>query len=544
MSPTVRRAVGGLAGAAAMIAGVTVLSRVLGFVRYLAQASGVGAGAIADAYNAANMLPNVLFEVAAGGALAGAIVPLLAGPIGRGAKKEVDDVSSAALGWALLVLVPLGLLLAALSGPISDGLAHLSGTATAGLIRFFLLVFCVQVPIYGATVLLYGVLQAHHRFFWPAFAPVLSSVVVIVVYLLYGVASGGERDDPLAAGPAALDLLAWGTTAGVAMMLLPLLVPVARLGVRIRPTLTFPPGVGARFRALALAGIGGVAAQQASVVVIMVLAFARAGAGSYTPYLWAQQVWLLPYAVLVVPLATSTYPRVAAAAARHDDEGFGALSSVTTRAVLAVAVLGAAAVFAAGPQVAEVFAHVASRTGVAHEMAAALVWMAPGVIGFALLFHVSRSLYALERARAAVTATAVGWGTVCVVALVAVPLATRGGPDPVAALSALGVAVSVGMSVGGGVALVALRRAAGLGALHGLARTAGVLLVAGLAAALVGRWVADATARLAGEGWVVALGAAAGAALVAAIVVAGAVLALDRGTATGVLGADRGDPIR
>ncbi len=75
MSPAARRAATGLAGAAAMIAVITVVSRVLGFGRWLAQAYAVGAGSIGDAYNTANTLPNVLFEVAAGGALAGALVP-------------------------------------------------------------------------------------------------------------------------------------------------------------------------------------------------------------------------------------------------------------------------------------------------------------------------------------------------------------------------------------------------------------------------------------------------------------------------------------
>ena len=90
MSPAARRAAPGLAGAAAMIAVITVVSRVLGFGRWLAQAWAVGSGSIGDAYNTANTLPNVLFEVAAGGALAGALVPVLAAPVARGARKEID----------------------------------------------------------------------------------------------------------------------------------------------------------------------------------------------------------------------------------------------------------------------------------------------------------------------------------------------------------------------------------------------------------------------------------------------------------------------
>ena len=84
----------GLVGAAALIAGVTVLSRVLGFGRWLVQSSTVGYGTVGSAYASANTLPNVLFEVAAGGALAGALIPVLAGPLARGLRDDVDRILS------------------------------------------------------------------------------------------------------------------------------------------------------------------------------------------------------------------------------------------------------------------------------------------------------------------------------------------------------------------------------------------------------------------------------------------------------------------
>ncbi|MCL3861972.1 virulence factor MviN, partial [Actinotalea sp. K2] len=67
MSPRARRALTGLAGAAALIAGITVLSRLLGFGRWLAQSAAVGQSPTGTAYATANLLPNVLFEVVAGG---------------------------------------------------------------------------------------------------------------------------------------------------------------------------------------------------------------------------------------------------------------------------------------------------------------------------------------------------------------------------------------------------------------------------------------------------------------------------------------------
>ena len=539
-----RRLLGGLAGAAAMIAVVTMVSRVLGFVRYLVGAATVGMGAVADAYNSANVLPNVLFEVAAGGALAGALVPLLAGPVLRRDSAEVDRIVGAALGWTLLVLAPLGLVLAAASGPIARLLADGRGAGAEDVVRFFVLVFAVQVPLYGLTVLLYAVLQAHHRFFWPAFAPVMSSFVVIAAFVAYGVLAHGQRDDPAAVPAGALQVLAWGTTAGVAAMCFPMLVPVRRLGVAVRPTLRFPTGVGRRFRALASAGVAAVAVQQLSVLVVLQLAVSRGTPGSYTTYVYGQQVYLLPYAILVVPLATSTFPRVAARVAATDDAGFARLSTLTTRAVLAAAVAGAAVVLAAAPAVATVFAALSHAHSVQRDMTGLLTWMVPGVVGFAAMFHVSRTLYALERARSAVVCAVIGWGTVVVVALVATAALTAHGPDGPAVLTALGLATTAGMTAGGGATLLALRRAAGGAALEGLGRTATVLLVGGAAGAVGGRWVENAVTHVAGTDAWTAVGAAAGAGLLALLVVAGAVLVLDRDTFHGVLRAEHQAPER
>ncbi|MBD8059112.1 virulence factor MviN [Cellulomonas sp. JH27-2] len=546
MSPAARRAAGGLAGAAAMIAAVTVLSRFLGFGRSLAQLYGVGADMIAGAYTSANMLPNVLFEIAAGGALAGALVPVLAGPIARDLRGDVDRIVSAAVGWTLLVLVPLAGLLALLASPIGTYLAH-GDAPKADLIRYFVLVFAVQVPMYGLAVLLYAVLQAHKRFFWPAFAPVMASLVTIAAYLVYGALAGGERSDPTQVANGAIGVLAWGTTLGVAAMCLPMLVPVHRLGVRIRPSLQFPVGVGVRFRALALAGVGSVAAQQLTTLVVLAVAN-RSGTDalvrdSTVPvYFYAQQVYLLPYAVLVVPLATSTFPRLAARAAAGDTVGFARTSSAVTRGVVAAAGVGGAAVIAAAVPIASVF-HAIAREGqdgpVGAQLADALTWMVPGVVGFALLFHASRSLYALERGRAAIVANVTGWG---VMSAGVVALAALDWPDGRTVVS-IGAASTLGMTVGGVVAAVALVRAAGSDALAGLTRTAVVTVASGVVAALVGRGMADTIQDLGGDGLVTALGAAAGAGLLALVVCALVFAAFDRGTALGVLHAER-EPVR
>lgn len=548
MSPA-RRAVVGLAGAAALIGVITVASRALGFGRWLAQSWAVGQTATGTAYATANLVPNVLFEVVAGGALAGAVVPLLAGPLARARREEVDRIASALLTWAVLVLTPASVLLAVLARPAVALLLPAdaaSQDAVQDLATTMLLIFAPQVVLYGIGVVLTGVLQAQRRFAWPAAAPLASSVVVIATYVVFRSLAVQAVQDPEALPPSAVAWLAWGTTAGVAALSLPLLVPVVRSGVRLRPTLRFPPGVARRARALAVSGLAALLAQQLALVVAVRLANGRGELeGTVNLFQYTQAVYLLPYAVLAVPLATAVFPRVAELAATARDH-VADLVSVTSRAVLLVSVAGAAGLGAAAPAVTEVFSALDASgdpAGVS-AMTPALTLMVPGLLGYGLLLHLSRVLLALDRPRVSALGVATGWGAVAVASVVAVlALAPRGGDEP-ATLAGLAVGTSVGMLVGAVVLAVGTRRAAGGEAVRGLLRTLVVTGVPGLLGAWVGRLAADrilGTAGSAGADAAVApvgvsILAATAAGLLAVGVVAAAAILLDRGTVRALRG--------
>ena len=305
------------------IAGLTLVSRVLGFVRWIAQASAVGAGTVAGAYTTANQVPNVLYEVVVGGALAATVVPLLAAAATPARSRDASRIASGLLGVVLAVLTPLALLLAVLAGPISRLLPASAGAdpvLQADLVADFLRMFAAQVPLYGVGVVLTGVLQAMGRFAWPALTPVLSSLVVMATYAVYGAMTAGSGDQ---AGPAALSVLGWGTTAGVAALSLPLLHPVARLGIRLRPTLHLDRAVAWRALRLGGAGVWTLIAQQLSVLAVLALARSGGRTGTVAVYQYTQAVYMLPYAVMAVPVSTFVYPRLAAAfdSSGHDDGG-------------------------------------------------------------------------------------------------------------------------------------------------------------------------------------------------------------------------------
>jgi putative peptidoglycan lipid II flippase len=460
---------GGLLGAAAGIAVVTVAARVVGFARTAVLGRTVGPTCVGDIYTAVNAVPNVLFEVVAGGALASLVVPVLAGAVARGDRDDVERTTGALLGWTVVVLVPVTLVAGLLAPWIVRGLLGGDGSCPGAveLGTRMLLVFLPQAVLYGVGLVLAGVLQAHRRFLGPALAPLLSSVVVITAYLLYA-------RQTTAADAAALDrsaelTLSVGTTLGVAALAASLLVPLRRCGVRLRPGLRFPPGVAARARSLAGAGVAGLAAQQIALVVALRLA-AGGSEGAVVVFTVATALFLVPWAVLAVPIATSAFPRLTASADAGDIVAYSAVASRSLRTVLLLSTGAAGVLAAVAVPVATVLLQGApGGSDAAAALAGAVTAFAPGLVGYGAVALLARALYARGDGRTAATGTVAGWSTVVVADLLLV--ATLPATDRVLLL---GVGNTVGLTVAGLWLAVGLRRRAGAETLDGAARAAAV----------------------------------------------------------------------
>ncbi|MDR0365930.1 MAG: hypothetical protein LBH68_03755, partial [Bifidobacteriaceae bacterium] len=261
-----RAALGSVLGGAALISILTVVARAAGFARWAVFSPAVGSTAVGSAYTAANALPNVLFEITVGGALAGVVVPLTARALEQRAMGRVNQIASALLTWTLTVTVPLAAVLALAAKPLAglllDGAVEAANPGAVDAAAALLVMFAAQLPLYGFGLVAGGLLQAGKRFFWPALAPLVSSLWVIAIYVVFASIAGGHQDQPQALPTAALAWLGWGTTGGVALLTLPLLVPLMRQGVRFRWTYRFGEGAGKRARGLAGAGLGSLMAQQ------------------------------------------------------------------------------------------------------------------------------------------------------------------------------------------------------------------------------------------------------------------------------------------
>ena len=269
-------------------------------------------------------------------------------------------------------------------------------------------------------------------------------------------------------------------------------------------------------------------AQQAAVVVVLAVTTRIGGVGAINVYQqYGQAVYLLPYAVLAVPVATAAFPRLARQAADGDRAAFARTSAVATRGLLVASVLGAGMLVAAAPAAQRLFTGLDAVGGPAlASLADGVTALAVGLPGWALVALGGRALYALGRGRAAATATATGWLVVVGASLVAVAaLRAAGQGRDRAAVVGLGLGNSAGMCVAGVLLLLALRRAAGPEALAGVGRTFLRTAAAALAGAVAGRLVADVVLRALPRGVVLPPVAAAAAGAGVVLVVVGAVVA-------------------
>ena len=469
----------GIARGAGVLAGLTMLARILGLVRTLVFSQTVGATCLGTAYFTANQVPNLVYELVLGGALGSAMVPVLARSAERSAtdltaKAQVSQIYSALITWTLVILVPFTLIILAAAGPIAALLNPANPSAhcvhgdlvatTANMLRLF----APQAVLYGLTVVLFGVLQAYRRFAGYALAPLVSSLVLIASYLAFARLGRGL---PLSGLSWSAQLvLSAGATLGVAAMVLVGLVPTRRLRLRLRPALRFPPGVARRAAGLVTVGMVEMVVQQVSAIAVIALANGRGETGALVMFNYASQVFNSLNAVLALSIVLSAFPVLSA----RDGSVFDRTCAGSTRAVLLVACLGMAVIGAVAVPAGHVLAGQPDQVS---QLILGFALFAPGLVGAGVLANLTRALLVVGRLKVACAALAAGS---LLAALAQVVLAEMVPAHLVVAALALGN--TIGMT-GAAVPLVLVtRRIRGKAAVQGVGRAT----LAGLAAATAG----------------------------------------------------------
>ncbi|MFG1998230.1 murein biosynthesis integral membrane protein MurJ [Spirillospora sp. NPDC048911] len=343
----------GLLRSGAIMAVGTLASRVTGFLRTAMLVAALGTGAVADAYNTANTVPFIVYDLLLGGILTAVVVPLIV------RARERDSEYGAQYEQRLFTLAVLGLsvitAIAVLLGPV---FMSIYGGSMKGdqrdLAVLFARLFAVQIFFLGVSAFSGAILNTRKRFAAPMWAPVLNNIVICctaAAFLL--VSSGKVTPESISSGQ--ITLLAAGTIGGMALQTLALWPSLRGSGFRWRPRLDFRKGELGQMGRMAIWTLAYVVITQVGFAVTTRLANAAGVAGrqegigdvGYTPYFNAYQLFQLPYAIIGVSVITALLPRMSehAAAGRmielRDDfsNGLRLCSAVILPAAALMAVL-------------------------------------------------------------------------------------------------------------------------------------------------------------------------------------------------------------
>jgi putative peptidoglycan lipid II flippase len=463
---------------------VAAVSRLVGFVRVLVIAGVLGTTYLGNAFQSANSLSNVLFELLAAGALSAVLVPVFVELLDRDQQDDAEQVAGAVLGAALLVLGALSiigiaaapLIARALTAGVPDGVAGPQRELTTHLLRFFV----PQVLLYAAGTVATAVLYARRRFAIAAAAPIGNTVVMVAALVGLRVLTGPEPGFDLSTGERFLLVVAG--TGGVVAFVGILLITCAASGFRLRPRL--PRREGRAMEALRHSGWGVALHTGGGLLLGGAIVAGAAVEGGVVAYQVAWVFFLAPYAVLAQPIHTTILPELVGEAAHPTVFASSVRWALERMALLVLPVAaGMMALAATGMRV--VTFGETGRSG-ATLIATALVTLSIGLFPYGAFLLLARAFYALGDSRTPALAALATSVTGVAVMLVGALLS-----HGTARIAVLGVGHTVAYLLGTAWLGSLLTRRIGHSIIPlGVVRIAAIASVAGLAAWLVAAAIA------------------------------------------------------
>jgi putative peptidoglycan lipid II flippase len=391
-----------IARSAGLISLATMTSRLLGVARETVLAALFGAGREMDAYNVAFRVPNLLRDLFAEGAMTAAFVPAFTRTLTQRGREEAWRLGNLVINALVVVtgvLVVLGVLFAGpitrlISGDFKDipGKLELTTHLTRVMLPFLTTV--------AVAVAMMGMLNSLRRFFIPAMSPAMFNVATIfcafaVVPLM-----------PLVGLPP-ITGIAIGTLLGGLGQIALQWPSLRREGFRYRPTLDFRDPDLREILRLMIPGTLGLAAVQINVFVNTYLAATQEqGAVSWLGY--AFRLMYLPIGLFGVSIATAALPDISRHAAGDDTASMRRTISHALRMMLMLNVPATVGLIALASPIVSLLLERGRFTGQdTAATAAALVYYAPGLIGYSAVKIASPSFYSLRDSRTPVTVSVV-----------------------------------------------------------------------------------------------------------------------------------------
>jgi putative peptidoglycan lipid II flippase len=387
----------------------TILSRITGFVRAVLGVAVLGTALLADTYNVANTMPNILYNLLVGGALTAVFVPQLVRSFadqdgGEGfASRLVTTISG-----ILLVLVIVGVIFA-------PSLVHLyapefssPGFETENQIAIAFTRYCLpQIFFLGLFTMLGQIANARGSFAPLMWAPIANNLVVIAVFsgvliLQHSLSISTITD-------AQIQLLGWGTTLGIIVQALILIPVVLRSGIKLKLRIGVE-GLGKSFTLAGWTLVYVLISQLGYLVTVNVATTAAVqssreglttGVG-FTPFTSAYYIMLLPYSIVTISIVTALLPHLSKLAIDKKVDDVKAQLIRAIRMCGVVTVPSAVALFLFGPLMTEVLYFGISLED-ARYIGYVLSALSFGLVAFSINLILIRGFNAFEDTRTQVT---------------------------------------------------------------------------------------------------------------------------------------------
>ena len=286
----------------------TAFSRVSGLISLLFIAYAIGPSRLLDSYNLANVMPNMIYELIAGGILTSVLIPIF---ISGRLKDEEDSWRSVSniANITVLILITIAILGTVFSYYFVRAQTFLVPTKEISIdsLNFFFKFFVWEIVFYGITAILNGILQSYRKFTMPALAPIFNNIVVIATVIFFYLPL--KDSDP----HLALTFLAIGTTLGIAAMALVQLPALLKIGWRYSFVLDFRDPALRQLALLALPVVAYVASNQIALTVSNTLAWKFKNGMTAFTYAW--RFFQMLYGLMAASLSTVLFPRFAEHAA-------------------------------------------------------------------------------------------------------------------------------------------------------------------------------------------------------------------------------------
>ena len=391
--------------ASSVMAVGTIISRITGFIGGVIMIATLGTALLADAFNVANTMPNILYNLLVGGALTAIFVPQLV--------RAFDDPDGGHLFASRLVTTISGILLAlVVIGVIfAPQLVYLyapsfstPGFETEREIAIAFTRYCLpQIFFLGLFTMLGQVANARGSFAPLMWAPIANNLVVILVFSAFLLKWPTVNVDSIT--DTQIQILGWGTTAGIIIQALILIPVVKRSGIRIRPKW----GVAGLGKSFSLAGwtLVYVLISQIGYLITVNVATtaavqsAKAGIATgvgFTPFKNAYLIMLLPYSIVTISIVTALLPHMSKLAINKkiDDVKAQLLRAIKTVGVLTIPSSVAFLLF--GPLITEVlFFGISKNDGI--YIGYVLSALSLGLVAFSINLVLIRGFNAFEDTR-------------------------------------------------------------------------------------------------------------------------------------------------